>query len=89
MRELSFVWLVVGHLKMGDDGEYDHHWIVGIGMKATDLLVLLSLIGVMAEIAHDFNICVISEGDEGRKKGTGRLRYKELIIYTQAVDTAK
>ena len=37
-------------------------------MKTTDLVVCLSLIGVIAEPAHDFNICMMSEGKNGGKE---------------------
>ena len=70
MRQLSFVRGGV-ELRMGDGGDYEYLWTVGWDMKATDLVVCLSLIGVTAEPAHDFNICVMSEDEKGRKKDTG------------------
>ena len=48
-------------------------------MKTTDLVVCLSLIGVTAEPAHDFNISVMSEGKKARKKDTGQLRCKATL----------
>jgi len=71
MRPLSFVWSV-GHLKMGDGGDCGYYWIVRRGMKTTNLVVCLSLIGVIAEPAHNFNICVVSEGEKGKEKDTGQ-----------------
>ena len=71
MRQLSFVWCV-GHLKMGRQW---WSWISlnsGKEMKTTDLVVCISLIGVAAEPTHNFNICVMSEGEKGRKKDTGQ-----------------
>ena len=48
-------------------------------MTTTDLVVLISLIGVTAEPTHDFNICVMSEGEKGGKKDTGQLRCKAAL----------
>ena len=53
-------------------------------MKTTDLVVRLSLIGVVAEPAHNFNICVMSEGEKGRKKALVNCDVKQLFIYTAA-----
>ena len=61
MRPLSFVFSA-WHLKIGNGGDYEYHWVVGRGMKTADLVVGLSLIRITAEPAHDFNICVMSEG---------------------------
>ena len=56
-------------------------------MMTTDLLVCISLIGVTTKPAHDFNICVMSEGEKGREKDTARLRCKTTLLYTLALLT--
>ena len=73
MRPLSFVWSV-GHLIKGWRRWWIWIWLNSKEMKTTDLVVCLSLIGVVAEPAHDFNICALSEGEKDGKRDTGQLR---------------
>lgn len=54
MRPFSLVWIIL-HLKIGTGGK---HRIVGREKTSTDLVVCFSVIGVVAEPTHDFDICV-------------------------------